>query len=225
MLKRSSLFLMLMLFCFLGAVITAAGDPISVSISSGLTSTVAGADTVSFNSGLPSGFTANCNPSSSDCGIFPSSVFNNEVHNPAGNTNDFIAPGDAGQSITINLATVQSSLGISTPINYFGLYWGSVDSYNVLDFYNGSTLVESFTGADLMAMDPSLGPGTSAVFVNFFTNGTPVTSIDLSSNGENFESVNEAFAETPEPATLALMGIGLLGVALLVRSRGHEARR
>lgn len=211
---------LLLLFCFLGAAITAAGDPISMTVSSGMSSTVAGADTVSFNSGLPTGFTATCT-SKVDCGVFPSSTFTNDVHNPTGNTNNFIAPGQGAQKVTINLAAVGSSLGISTP-DYLGLYWGSVDSYNNVDFYDGSTLVASFTGSNLLALDPTLDPGVSSVFVNFFTNGNAVTSVVLSSNGENFESVNEAFSDAPESATLALMGIGLLGLALLVRSRQHH---
>ena len=33
--------------------------------------------------------------------------------------------------------------------NAFGLYWGSVDSYNTIKFYDGTTLVASYTGADI----------------------------------------------------------------------------
>ena len=31
----------------------------------------------------------------------------------------------------------------------FGLYWGSVDTYNSLTFYSGDTLVATITGAEL----------------------------------------------------------------------------
>jgi len=33
--------------------------------------------------------------------------------------------------------------------NTFGLYWGSVEPLNSIEFFNGSTLVASYTGADL----------------------------------------------------------------------------
>ncbi len=225
MLKRNILLFALTLFCFLGAAIAAAGDPISVTVSSGLTSTVASAaDTVSFNSGLPAGFSDNCS-SSVDCGIFPSTTWTTDVHNPTNNTNDFIAPGINGQKITINLSQVQSSLGISSPIDYFGLYWGSVDTYNNVYFYDGSKLVASYTGSELLALDTKLTPGITSTYVNFYFTGGTVTSIDLWSGGENFETVNEAFAESPESGTLALMGIGLLGLGLLVRSRVHQLHR
>jgi hypothetical protein len=220
---RNVSLLMLFLLCFLGAAVIAAADPIGVSVSSGLTSTVAGAVTESFSSGFPAGFTNTCTTGSADCGVFASTAsVTNVVMNPTGNTSNFIATGIGTESISISLAGVQSALHISTPINYFGLYWGSVDAYNVLDFYDGSTLVESFTGADLLGMDPSLAAGTSSTFVNFAFDGNTITNITMTSGSENFETVNEAFAETPEPATLALMGIGLLGLGFLARSRAQQ---
>ncbi|MBW2220840.1 MAG: hypothetical protein JRF40_15355, partial [Deltaproteobacteria bacterium] len=33
--------------------------------------------------------------------------------------------------------------------NYFGIFWGSVDDYNSLKFYEGDDEVASFTGADI----------------------------------------------------------------------------
>ena len=33
--------------------------------------------------------------------------------------------------------------------NTFGLYWGSLDSYNTIKFYDGTTLVASYTGEDI----------------------------------------------------------------------------
>jgi hypothetical protein len=222
---RNISLLMLFLLCFLGAAVVAAADPIGVSVSSGLTSTVSGAVTESFSSGLPSGFTDTCTAGSTDCGVFPPANVDDIITNPTGNTSNFITTGvsTAGESIGINLGTVQTALHISTPINYFGLYWGSVDPYNTIDLYDGTTLVDSYTGAELLALDSSITPDVGSAFVNFAFNGNTITSITLSSTFENFETVNEAFAETPEPATLALMGIGLLGLGFLARSRARQS--
>jgi VCBS repeat-containing protein len=53
--------------------------------------------------------------------------------------------------------------------NTFGLYWGSVDPYNTIDFYNGTTLVASFTGNDVSPLfaNGNLGSFSSNGYVEF----------------------------------------------------------
>src|SRR5262249_46417909 len=41
------------------------------------------------------------------------------------------------------------TITFTTDKNAFGLYWGSVDSYNTIKFYDGTTLVASYDGADI----------------------------------------------------------------------------
>src|SRR5205085_2576308 len=65
-------------------------------------------------------------------------------------TSNYLSIG-AGGIETINFATLN---------NEFGLYWGSVDSYNTIDFYNGSTLVGSFTGTDISPLFPTGNQGS-----------------------------------------------------------------
>ena len=56
-----------------------------------------------------------------------------------------------GRGVTPYLSTGigQVTLQLDQYHNYFGLLWGSVDDYNTLSFYDGSTLLFSYTGLDV----------------------------------------------------------------------------
>ena len=54
---------------------------------------------------------------------------------------------DGTQYLTTGIGEVTLQLG--GPNQYFGLLWGSVDDCNTLSFYNGATLLFSFTGHDV----------------------------------------------------------------------------
>jgi VCBS repeat-containing protein len=66
----------------------------------------------------------------------------------------------AGGTETITFAALENS---------FGLYWGSVDPFNTIDFYNGTTLVASFSGNDVSPLfaTGSLGSFSSNGYVDF----------------------------------------------------------
>ena len=57
----------------------------------------------------------------------------------------------AGGTETIQFATLE---------NAFGLYWGSVDAFNTIDFYNGTHLVASYSGADVNPLFASGNQGS-----------------------------------------------------------------
>jgi hypothetical protein len=103
--------------------------------------------------------------------------------------------------------------------DYFGFFWGSIDSYNSISFHDGSSLVGSFSGDDFvppLQADGSQGQWTSNRFVNFFfTDGMTYDSVTLNSQGYAFESDNHAYGNmtsVPEPSVAALMAAGLLGL-------------
>ena len=78
--------------------------------------------------------------------------------------------------------------------------------------------VDTFSGGELppLVADGNQTAWTSNRYVNFsFTDGDRFDRVVLNSTGNAFESDNHAFAKTvsvPEPGTLALLAVGLLGI-------------
>jgi VCBS repeat-containing protein len=71
-------------------------------------------------------------------------------------------PGTADQTNYLSIgAGGTETITFDTAKNTFGLYWGSVDTYNSIKFYDGNTLVASYTGADVA---PLLANGNQGSF-------------------------------------------------------------
>jgi hypothetical protein len=151
--------------------------------------------------------------------------------------------GGAGGS---NFATTNSSysLALSSSVNYFGIWFSALDAGNMLNFYNGSTLLYSFTPTAFLNLvgscpgssfcgNPNNGGDTPEQFayLNFYDqNGlfnNIVVSESIAANG--FESDNHAVATLsgppggtvinpmPEPASFSIAALGV-GVLLLSKA-------
>ena len=77
----------------------------------------------------------------------------------------FVGPSPGHQDTTNYLSiggNGTETITFATAKNAFGLYWGSLNSYNTITFYDGTTLVNSYTGADISPLFPNGNQGSFA---------------------------------------------------------------
>jgi hypothetical protein len=117
------------------------------------------------------------------------------------------------------------TLGLGFNANYYGIYWGSIDSYNSIAFYDNDKVVATFTGSNLVGQfaNGNQLSYSSNRYINFqFAPNEQFNKVELKSTNWAFESDNHAVLEVqdaPEPATAMLMLAGMLGIAGVSKHR------
>ena len=132
----------------------------------------------------------------------------------------------SGPDSTTFLSTVLGTITVNLPqaTTYFGLSWGSIDTFNILSFYDHGTLIGRLTGTDLPTHDFGDIGLNGTMYVNLMSS-VPFDSVVMASNGYSFEVDDLAYGAgggsgsdpVPEPWSLALLGIGALGAGFLRR--------
>ena len=96
-----------------------------------------------------------------------------------------------------------------------GFYWGSIDSYNTIEFFNDGFSVGSFTGSNAallasLTANGDQGSYNSNRFVTFTDNSGVFDQVKISSSANSFEFFN--VQAVPEASTWAMMILGFLGL-------------
>lgn len=134
-----------------------------------------------------------------------------EYQSPANVVTDYAYVGPGAQIIETFL----------TPVVYFGLYWGSPDSYNRITLTDAEGQQSSFAPGvgDLNGLTPDQ---TSPAYVEFFDNSDVAwISATFASSAPAFEFANVATANEPlpEPGAITLCAAGLVVIGLKRRRK------
>lgn len=118
------------------------------------------------------------------------------------------------------------TVGYSGLRNVFGLYWGSVDTFNTLTFYDGTTVVATVSGADV---EPALAAdgGQTSYASNGYVLLTDLpwfNSVVIGSGSNSFEFDNVVAGVVPEVSTWAMLGMGFLGLGFVAAARKRRER-
>ncbi len=98
--------------------------------------------------------------------------------------------------------------------DYLGLFWGSADSYNSIEFYNDEEMIAVYSGNDVL--DPANGDQFSSAtnqYINFYLNEN-FNKVRLICTDTAFEFDNLAVgthAPVPGAVLLGLIGLGFAG--------------
>lgn len=131
---------------------------------------------------------------------------------------------DTTTYLTTGVGSVE--LDFSQNMTYLGVLWGSIDGYNSIAFYDGATLLQSFSGNDILNGANGDQGVNGTLYVNFMSD-TLFNRVVLSSSAYAFEFDNVAYNQSiprevdpaPEPITLSVFGAGLAGLGALRRRR------
>jgi hypothetical protein len=195
--------------------LTFGGTPVA---GQGQFSSVPGVTTIDFESGAPtSGLAIYSAP-----GPGPAVVSGNTV-------SSIISADDNTRYLAVSIlgdarGTTPVTIAFANPLDYFGLYWGTPSPNNTIGFFNGDTLLQSFSG-DAIVGNVTTNAG---VYANFFAEpGESFNKVVLSDSSIAFESDNHAYKvaaseSVPEPVTSLTAFASVVAGVLMKRQQQRK---
>ncbi len=104
----------------------------------------------------------------------------------------------------------------------FGFFWGSIDAYNTVTFYNDGQAFQTYAGSDLASLVPN-GNQTSDDFNRYVAFSNLVFDKVVLSSGRNAFEVDNVTAGVPELSTWMMMLVGFGGLGLVARRRAKKS--
>ncbi|GCA93115.1 beta strand repeat-containing protein [Microcystis aeruginosa] len=118
----------------------------------------------------------------------------------------WLAPSDDNTSNYLSVDPLSGTPSVISAPNgtlwkYFGLYWGSIDDYNSIEFWKDNTRIAYYSGSDIATLLNLRGG-----YINFDVNNNDgyFNKIILTSTQQAFESDNHAFISEFPSITLAV---------------------
>jgi hypothetical protein len=200
--------------------LTFGGTPVA---GQGQFSKVPGVTTIDFESGAPtSGFAIYSAPDPGPAVVSgDSAIYSMSREDSTDDNTRYLAVSILGDET----GTTPVTIAFANPLDYFGLYWGTPDVHNTIGFFNGDTLLQSFTGDALFSTVTS---GRGAAYANFFAEpGESFNKVVLSDTLITFESDNHAYkvadsTPVPEPASSLSVFAGVVAGALVKRKQQRK---
>jgi hypothetical protein len=187
---------------------------VSASAAGQIASTLARVTVIDFNAGNCAGY-ASC---TGDFALVSGSE-SGKYAQPFGTNSTFLSVPNPSDT------THTAVMSLGTQADYFGLFWGSIDTYNTISFFSAGNQVASYTGAQLPSLlaNGNQAEWSSNRYINFDFGSSRFDTVKFISSNFAFESDNHAYrsASVPEPMNMMLMGLGLFSLIAARRFKSH----
>jgi hypothetical protein len=183
----------------------AAGITATIRDSTQTTTAVAGSQTWDFSGAPPSGVTLTG-------GALVGGSLDNQYANPGLGDTYLTVGGSIPDAPT-------ASLAFSNALEHLGVFWGTPDRYNTLEFYNGGNLITSFIPGSSLALAIT-GAKADARYVDFVADaGTVFDQVVFKSGSPAFEVDNLTYSAAKVPSPMMLPAAIGFGITMLKRRK------